>query len=176
MPRVNQNQPKVATTIQEGKLFRERLRDRYQPTQYVRVINIDDEPLTWQYFPSTGETTEFTDNGAVRVISGRARFSSDYSKVLPGNEEMWEIKPGESEVLIGENADLFIEALYKRLVAKQRVAEKPDLEPTKARSFNWNDGLLQERMIDKIFLGVEQPRFEEKVNESPPASPAREAK
>lgn len=169
MPQVTpskQNQGPTATTIDEGKAFRDRLRDRYQPTQFVRVINIDNEPFSWQYFPSTGEGEEFTDNGAVRVISGRAHFTSGYKEKMPGNEEIWLINPGDSEVLIGENADLMIEGLYKKLVAKKRIADKPDIEPTQARSFNWNDGLLQEQMIDKIYLGVEQPNFDESARSS----------
>lgn len=170
MPKITPSKQATATTIKEGKAFRERLRDRYQPTQWVRVINIDSEAFSWQWFPSTAETEEFTDNGAVRVTSGRAHFTSDYSQKIPGNEELWSIDPGESEVLIGENADLFIEGLYKRLVARKKIDERPDIEATQARSFNWNDGLLQEQMIDKIFLGVEQPNFETQPSPTPKTS------
>lgn len=162
MPRVDQpsNQP-TATTIKENKVFRERLRDRYQPSDYVRVINIDNEDFEWQYFPSTGEETSFTDNGAMRQVYGRQRFNSTYDGKIAGNEQIWRIAPGDSEVLVGENADLMIEGLYKKLVVKKRVEEKPNMEKTQARNFNWNDGLLQEQMIDKIFLGIEKPIFDE---------------
>lgn len=161
MPQINPkaNQP-TATSIKENKPFRERLRDRYAPTDYVKVINIDNEPFEWQYFPSTGEETYFTDNGAVRVVEGRQKFASNYEQKLPGNEQVWVINPGHSEILLGENADLFIEGLYKNLVVKKRIEENPNIEKTQARSFNWNDGLLQETMIDKIFLGIERPNFD----------------
>lgn len=168
MPQLNhkQNQSPTATSIKENKAFRDRLRDRYQPAQYVRVINIDNEPFTWQFFPGpasgvAGEEEFFDDGGRTRHIDGRARFDSKYETKLPGNEQMWMINPGESEVIIGENADLMIEGLYKRLVAKKKIGERPDIEKTQARSFNWNDGLMQEQMIDKIFLGIEQPNFNE---------------
>lgn len=162
MPQISQpNDKPTATTIKESKPFRDRLRDRYAPTDFVRVINIDNEPFQWQYFPIDGEQETFTDNGAVRVISGRQRFTGNYEQKLPGNEQIWEINAGDSEVLLGANADLFIEGLYKRLVAKKRIKDMPNIEATKARSFNWNDGLLQEQMIDKIFLGVERPMFDE---------------
>lgn len=161
MPQVQRSDKPTATTIKESKPFRERLRDRYAPSEWVRVINIDDEPYEWQYFPSSGEDISWTDNGAVRVVSGRASFTKNYEQSLPGNEQLWVMGAGESEVLIGENADLFIEGLYKRLVAKQRVHEKPNISETQARKFNWNDGLLQEQMIDKIFLGIERPNFGE---------------
>lgn len=124
------------------------------------VINIDNEPYQWQYFPIDGEEVSFTDNGAVRVVTGRASFAKGYEQKLPGKEQLWEIAPGESEILLGANADLFIEGLYKRLIAKKRVSETPNLEKTQARSFNWNDGLVQEQMIDKIFLGVKRPNFD----------------
>ena len=179
MPQVkpNQNQQPTATTIKENKSFRDRLRERYQPSEWVRVINIDNETFSWQWFPSTGEETEFTDNGAVRVVTGRAKFTGNYEQKLPGNEQLWSMDAGESEVLIGENADLFIEGLYKRLVAKKRVADRPDIPETQARSFNWTDGLLQEQMIDKIFLGVEQPNFAQpEVKSEPTRSPVTEKK
>ena len=165
MPQLGQNkaeQGSTATTIKENKPFRERLRDRYKPQDYVRVINIDNEPFEWQWFPSDGEESYFTDNGAVRVVEGRQAFTKNYEQKLPGHEQLWVIEPGESEVIIGENADLFIEGLYKRLVAKDKVKTMKVTE-TQARSFNWNDGLMQEEMIDKIFLGKESINFNEPV-------------
>lgn len=163
MPRKEQpqSQKPSATTIKENKPFRDRLRDRYAPTDYVRVINIDNEPFEWQYFPIDGEDVSFTDNGAVRVVTGRQKFTANYEQKIPGNEEQWELDAGESEVLLGACADLMIEGLYKRMVAKKRINDMPDIEKTQARSFNWNDGLLQEQMIDKIYLGVERPTFGE---------------
>lgn len=173
MPQINKPKDKLtASEIKENKLFRERLRDRYEPSEYVRVINIDNEPFYWQFFPSNGEEVTFTDNGAVRVVTGRQRFNSTYDAKIPGNEQQWMINPGETEVLIGENADLFIEGLYKKLVVKKRIQEVPSIEKTQARNFNWNDGLLQEQMIDKIFLGIEKPNF----NESKPAKSESTAK
>lgn len=159
MPQVQRTSKPTATTIKESKPFRDRLRDRYAPSDYVRVINIDDEHYEWQFFPSAGEDVSFTDNGNVRVVEGRQSFTKNYEQAIPGNEQIWAINPGESEVLVGENADLFIEGLYKRLVAKQRVHDDPATGEGKVRKFNWNDGLLQEQMIDKIFLGKEQPNF-----------------
>ena len=150
----------TATTIKENRSLRDRLRDRYQPQDWVRVINIDNEPFEWQYFPSSGEDESFTDNGTVRVTTGRQGFTKNYEQKVPGNEQLWIIEPGESEVIIGESADLFIDGLYKRLVAKDKVRTVKITE-TQARSFNWNDGLMQEEMIDKIFLGIEKPNFNE---------------
>jgi hypothetical protein len=162
MPRVDKPTNQVtASTIKENKLFRERLRDRYSPTQWVRVINIDNEKFDWQWFPSDAEAESFSTDGLMRQVEGRMRFTANFDGKIPGKEELWSLDAGESEVLIGECADLMIEGLYKKLIVKKRVAEKPDMEKTQARSFNWNDGLLQEQMIDKIFLGIERPNFDE---------------
>ena len=163
MPQVNPQQAsqKTATSISEGKPFRERLRDRYKATDYVRVINIDNEEFTWQYFPIDGELETFDDNGATRVIQGRQRFTSNFDGRLAGNEQIWALGAGDTEVLVGANSDLFIEGLYKKLIAKKRISDNPKISETQARSFNWNDGLLQEQMIDKLFLGIENPTFNE---------------
>ena len=168
MPQVqdqSQTNRPTASTIQEDKAFRDRLRDRYKPLDNVRVVNIDNENFEWEFFPIDAELEEFTDNGTVRVITGRRQFVDGYSKTLPGAEQLWELGPGDTEVLIGANADQFIEGLYKRVVAKKRISDTPITEDQakqgRVRSFNWNDGLLQEEYIDKIFMGVVKPNFDE---------------
>ena len=80
---------------------------------------------------------------------------------MAGNEQIWALGAGDTEVLVGANSDLFIEGLYKKLIAKKRISDNPKISETQARSFNWNDGLLQEQMIDKLFLGIENPTFNE---------------
>lgn len=149
----------IAPVVKENKPFRVRLRDRYKPTDYVRVINIDNEPCVWQYFPVDGEETYFSDDGVMRMVSGRQHFDEQRDSLLPGNDQAWIMNPGESEVLLGANADLFIEMLYKTLVAKSAIEKQPEIGEGRARKYNWNDGALQERMIDRIFLGIETPQF-----------------
>lgn len=168
MPQIhNQEEKKLkATSVEENRPFRERLRDRYKPTQHVRVINIDNEAFEWIWFPDDGEEESFDSDGLMRQIDGRQHFSSNYRTKLPGNEQEWIMPAGDTEVLYGSCADLFIEGLFKKLVAKKRISETPGRDKTSAINFNWNDGLLQEQMIDKIFLGIEQPTFQgNKTNE-----------
>lgn len=169
MPQVQRTDKPTATTIKEAKPFRDRLRDRYAPTEYVRVINIDNAPFEWQYFPIDGEDVGFTDAGAVRVVNGRRSFTKNYETSIPGNEQLWSIDAGDSEVLLGANADLFIEGLFKRMVVKGTLRkflgdsydpkDRRDYKNSPEVKFNWNDGLVQEQFIDKIFLGVEEPDF-----------------
>lgn len=170
MPQIQRGKKATATTIKEAKPFRDRLRDRYAATQYVRVKNIDTHDFEWQYFPIEGELEEFTDNGAVRVVTGRQAFTKKYEQALPGNEQIWMIPAGQEEVLLGANADLFIEGLFKLMVSKGTFEKflgknydpeaKRDYKNAPELKFNWNDGLLQEQFIDEICLGVEQPNFD----------------
>lgn len=153
------------------KTFRERLTDRFAAHEWVRVINPDDEAFYWQYLPTHAEKHDFT---------------PDPMKITYREDpEQYMLEPGESEVLLGENAYVMIEALYKKLVAKKKVAESPDIPETRARNFNWTDANLQEQWIDKIYLGREEPQFNrpkqaEKpetaaVNEPQRPSPAKKA-
>ena len=52
-----------------------------------------------------------------------------------------------------------IEGLYKKLVAKKKIADTPDQQPTVARNFSFSDGAQQEKWIDRILLGKEAPSF-----------------
>lgn len=158
MPQLKANQS--VTSVQENKLFRARLMDLFKPMQFVRVINVDDETYEWQYMPADGEDESFTDQGSVRVITGRKSFTANFSGVISGNEQSWSIEPGQTEVLLGENAYLMIEGLAKKMVTKNYLVKNGEFVVGKAgRSFNWNDGKTQEDMIAKIFLGIEDPRF-----------------
>lgn len=141
----------------DNKPFRERLFERFKAHEFVRVKNIDDETFEWQWLPSTEEAV-FAE-GDMRPVAGRRFFNEDYSKMFHGSEQYWAIEPGETEVLLGENAYLFIEGLYKRIVAKRMIEKMPVLERGQKRNFNWGDATMQEVIIDQIFLGVESPRF-----------------
>jgi hypothetical protein len=151
--------------VQDNKPFRARLRNRYKPSDYVKVINIDDEPYMWKYFPPDGENSYFTDDGMMRVVEGRAHFDPKREELLSGNEQLWVINPGQTEILQGSNADLFIEGLYRVKSAKdqmkrreQRSLTNPD-EKDKVLKFGWTDGSMEDKYIDQIFLGVEKPVF-----------------
>lgn len=135
-----------AANVKVNVLFRERLRDRYKPHQFIRVQNIDDEPFIWQYMPESGEESAQSSDGMHRIIT-RTR------------PEAWIIDPGETEVIQGANADIMIEALYKKISAKRIIAKTPNQAPTSARNFNWTDPIAQEEAINKIFLGIEELSF-----------------
>jgi hypothetical protein len=163
MPQIN---PREASTVSRAiatdkKSVRERLYEKFKPSQFVRVKNIDDEAYEWQFMPAEAEIENQEDGGATHAIYGRQGFNSNYTSIIPGNEQIWSIEAGASEVLLGENAYLFIDGLYKRIVAKRAIAKKPDIAPSQARNFNWTDGNMQEQIINEIFLGIENPRFQD---------------
>lgn len=126
--------------------FRQRLMDRFAAHDWVRVINIDDEPYVWQYLPSHAEEFEFT---------------PDPMKITRrGEVEAYQLDPGESEVILGENAFVMIEGLYKRVSGKNAVKRTPSVAPGFARAYNWDDGIQQEEFIKLIYLGKENPTFD----------------
>lgn len=127
------------------KLFQERLFDRFKPHEYVKVINVDDENFIWQYMPAEKEDTQFTPDGMHRHI-----YRND--------PEVWMLAPGESETIIGANAYLMIENLYKKLMSK-KVMSAPNPNPAIARKFNFGDPTQAEYWIDHILIGKEVPSF-----------------
>lgn len=159
MPRINPSDDVKAygsAALDQRLSFRERLMNRFSSHEWVRVINIDDEPFRWQYLPTHAEEFEFT---------------PDPMKITRREDvELYELKPGESEVLPGENAYVMLEGLYKKLVSKNYTFKYGDNKPgSPGRNFNWNDGQQQEEIIDRIYLGKENPKFNKKVVDVPPA-------
>jgi hypothetical protein len=157
MPRVKdlqEAQQLISVPADSRLLFRERLMKRFAAHEWVRVINPDDEVYIWQYFPSHAEEFEFT---------------PDPMKITRrGETELYKLDPGESEVLLGENAYIMIEGLYKKLVSKRVIAKTPDQPAGMARSFNWTDGNLQEDWIKRIYLGKEKLNFDPTKEEEKP--------
>lgn len=163
MPQINPRDARnVARALpNDKKTVRERLYEKFKPSQFVRVKNIDDEAYEWQFMPTDGEEEGIEDGGSTHAVYGRQGFNSSYTSIIPGNEQIWRIEPGESEVLLGENAYLFIDGLYKRVVAKRAIKKNPNVAETQARNFNWTDGNLQESIIKEILIGIERPQFDE---------------
>lgn len=127
------------------KTFQERLTERFKAHEYVKVINVDDEAFMWQYMPAEKEEYEFTPDGMHRHTRRE-------------DPEVWMLDPGESETVVGANAYIMIEALYKKLTAKKAIITM-EVKPGQARAFNWADGTAQDYWIGKILVGKEVPTF-----------------
>jgi hypothetical protein len=132
--------------------MQERLMKRFAPQDYVRVTNIDDEPFRWQYLPAHEEEFEYT---------------PDPMKITRrGQPEVWEVAPGATEVIVGANAYLMIEGLYKKCIAKTVLSTAPAKEG-QARNFNYADGGQQEKYINLIYGGKATPTFDAPVASEP---------
>lgn len=135
------------------KNFRERLMERFKPTEFVRVINVDNERYIWQYLPEDSEELTFSTDGMHRQANR-------------GEPEIWQLDAGESETIVGANAYLMIEGLYKKLTEKKSISSGKTTEGV-ARNFNYSDAIAQEHWISKILLGKEVPTFNTIKEEEP---------
>jgi hypothetical protein len=134
------------------KTFRERLDTRFSATDFVRVVNPDNEEFVWQALNPNDESY-FIDRGPMK-------------NTTRGNPRTYRIQAGQSLVLEGWNAQLMIEKLYRKIKAKQAISRRAGLAPDEALKkglgdipINWSDGDQQEAYIDKIFVNVEHPSF-----------------
>lgn len=167
MPRIKPDEKQIygSSDLEQKLTFRERLMNRFAAHEWVRVINVDDETFRWQYLPTHAEKFEYT--------------SDPMKATYRDSVEAYELAPGESEVIIGENAYVMIEALYKKVISKHVIDQRPDMPPGNARNFNWTDGAAQEQWIDQIYIGKEQPFREKRAGRPPvqvPPTPKLERK
>lgn len=156
--------PYGVATSDNTKTFQQRMMERFAPQDFVTVVNIDNEALVWQYLPAHAEDFEYTPDPM--KITRRA---------LP---ELWELAPGASEALVGANAYLMLDNLYKKVVAKKVQGDSPEV-PGQARNFNYADGGQQEDFLDKAFLGKTTPQFNVQQPDLEPAgvqAPQKEEK
>lgn len=137
--------------VNAGKLptpFRQKLADLFQSSDFVRVINIDDERFVWQSLDPKDET--------YNIVAGPQK---DTRRGLP---KLYSIEPGQSMVLEGWNAYIMIDKLYKKVSAKDRLARRT-LEQMNDKkhvtNFVWDDEEQQRQYINRIFVGIEQPQF-----------------
>jgi hypothetical protein len=120
-----------------GATFRERISKHFTGSDFVRVINIDDQPFSWVYADPAKESVDQPDKVTRRVYYGQPRVAT--------------LNPGESRVLLGAEAFVMVEALYKHCV--QKSAQKNNTTLASAMP----DQGTQDSYIKQIFLGIEDP-------------------
>lgn len=134
--------------------FQERLLAKFKPQEYVEIKNIDDSPLYWQYMPQENETETTDETG---------RMHQTYRT----DPELWGLRPGESEFMIGACAYRALDVLYKNVAAKRALKTLKDPnDPRKAKdgsytqvSFNFSDAGIQEEVVKQAYLGKATPTF-----------------
>lgn len=135
------------TTDNRPKPIGERLSEMFQPSDFVRVINIDNEDFQWQAMNPKDETYFMEPGPQKTTVRGKPR--------------VYTIKAAQSLVLEGWNAQIMIEQLYKKVSAKAILARKTaprDGKPTDI-PLQWGDSEKQDFYVQKIFIGIETPSF-----------------
>lgn len=125
----------------------EKLLKLFNPTDFVRVINIDTQPYIWQYMPASKENITFD------MDSSTVPMKNTYREP----PEVYELQPGQSAIIVGASAYLMIEGLIKRMISEETIARQSNMQPGQARKFAYGDDIKQQELIKEIYLGKEMP-------------------
>lgn len=150
--------PKVdATTLRPSEIYGktqvdnsltmgERIRKRFKPTDTVKVHNITNKGIEWQWLEESDETYTIEDGSNIKIVE----------REDPG---LWRLGPGEYDILPGSCAYLMIEALYKQTsILKTGIVLHP-LDEREIRNFGFDDPQMQEEFIDMAFRGKVTPQM-----------------
>jgi hypothetical protein len=129
----------VNNTINMG----ERMRKRFRPHDTVRVRNMDDEQLIWQWLDPEDESWTFTEDH-VKVVS----------RGVPG---LWGLDAGAEDILNGACAYMMLDKLYSTIAIKKTGVTEHPLDERQIKNFNLNDPMAQEQFLDRAFLGKLTP-------------------
>lgn len=147
----------------------QRLREHYEPEDFVTVINIDTEPIRYQFTtPSDIET--FSD------------YPGHKDTIVKRPPQVVTLQPGETKLCPAYEADLMIENLIKQMTSRQ-VASEAEKQGLLYKTANWTDPVLQDKMIKEIFIGKKdlvstfnqelKPNVEKDLLDEPTKEPAR---
>lgn len=122
--------------------------NRFRPEDQIKVVNILDHMFYWQVLDPNNEQVRQV---GFRGVTQRRTFRKP--------PDMWSIAPGEVKIIPGWSGVRMIEDMYKQYVIETTDA-KPRPETSKGRlvqTYNFDNPELQEKIISKIFLGIETP-------------------
>ena len=123
------------------KMIRERLRELYDPEDFVTVINIDTQPVTYQ-FAAPQDTETFSD------------YPGHKNTIQKRPPQRITLQPGDTKLVPAYEADQMIEATVKQ-IAINRIQAKIDSGELDKRVgvADWTDPYFQNETIKNIFLG-----------------------
>lgn len=124
------------------KTLGERLRDAYEPSDFVTVMNVDTQPVKYQ----------FARPDDIETYSEYAGHKETTQKRVP---TVVTLQPGQTKLCPAYEADLMIETLIKQITAKRTQVEIEDGTAVKWQSANWSDPKTQKDLIAQIFIGKE---------------------
>jgi len=123
--------------------FRDRMRNRFRPHDTVRVVNIDNEDLEWQWL-SEDDETYVIDESNIKIVT----------REMPG---VWRLEAGEEDILEGACAYIMMDVLFKKMCIKKVGVNEHPLDEREIKNFALDDPLAQERFIDMAFRGKMSP-------------------
>lgn len=123
------------------KMIRERLRDLYDPEDFVTVINVDTQPVTYQ-FAAPQDTETFSD------------YPGHKNTIQKRPPQRITLQPGDTKLVPAYEADQMIEATVKQ-IAVSRVQAKIDSGELDKRVgvADWTNPYFQTELIKQIFIG-----------------------
>ncbi len=124
----------------DTKTLGERLRDFYDPEDFVTVQNVDTKPVIYQFVSPT-DTETFSDYPG---------HKDTIQKKPPVRRTL---QPGETRLCPAHEADMIIEVLIKQITSDKVRQEIDDGTAVKWQSANWTNPATQKALIKEIFLG-----------------------
>lgn len=131
--------------VDNNLTFGERIRKRFRPTDTVKVHNITNHQIQWQWLEELDEEYVIEDGTNIKIVDR-------------GDPQLWMLGAGEQDILQGSCAYLMIEALYKQTKALKAGLVLHPLDEREIRNFSFDDPEAQEEFIDMVFLGKVTPQ------------------
>jgi hypothetical protein len=126
----------------DNKTLGERLRDYYDPEDFVTVQNVDSKPLSYQFMDPKNE----------QFFQAAPHLSETVQSKPPIVETL---QPGQTKLCPAFEADRMLETLIKQITSSKtsRLIAEGKYQPW--QSANWSDPRTQKSIIEEAFLGKE---------------------
>lgn len=131
------------STVQSGnKPLYEALRDFYDDTAFVTVMNIDTEPLKYQF-----------SNPQDELFVSNAPYHGEIHRKNPPT--VVTLAPGERRLCPAFEADAMIVTLIKKLTTKRTAIEIAEGKVRPDQATNWSDPATQAALLKEIIVSTE---------------------
>lgn len=125
-----------------SKTLGERLRDKYEPEDFVEVMNIDTQPLKYQ-FTSPSDLETFSD------------YPGHKDTIQKHPPQVVVLQPGERKLVPAYEADRMLTVLIKQIAVRNTANQIGSGSVVRWQTTNWNDPKLQEEILRQALLGKE---------------------
>jgi len=133
-----------------NKRLEEVIYSYFEPDDFVKVINVLDYTFYWQTFDPKDE-----------MITPIYHYNVQMKSVARKEPKIEEIGPKEIRILRGWNAVRMISDMLKFIKIQGSQAQKATMPGVKTISALWDNNTENKKIIEKIFLGVATPTFNE---------------